>query len=475
MCSKVFTRFLSTSQCVKVDLKSYIKEQIPREREKILKFKKNYGGTKVGDITVNSVFGGMRGNKSIFWRSTSLDPHDGIKFHGKTIQDCQREMPKNMAYGKDENVFLPESMLWLLLTGNIPTEEEANALVKELGYRGKKLPDYVISILENLPAEMHPMTQFAIGIAALNKTSKFATLYESGQVGKLDYWEPIYEDVLNLISLLPQIAGKVYSNSYHNGKPLGKYNENEDWSYNISSLLGMTDTPDSINRCNFNPKQSKDFVNLLRLYTAIHADHEGGNVSAHTTHLVGSTLCDPYLSYSSGIMGLAGPLHGLAAQEVVRFLVAMSEQVEAPNDHTKIKEYIWDTLNQNKVIPGYGHAVLRNTDPRWHAMVDFVKRNPDEFANDKNVMLMQELANVVPGVLREHGKTANPHPNVDAASGILFHHYGLSELLFFTVIFGCSRALGPLSQLIWDRGVGLPIERPKSVNWNELMTLTAQE
>ena len=44
------------------------------------------------------------------------------------------------------------------------------------------------------------------------------------------------------------------------------------------------------------------------------SDHEGGNVSAHTCHLVGSALSDPYLSYGAGMNGLAGPLHGLANQ-----------------------------------------------------------------------------------------------------------------------------------------------------------------
>ncbi|CCH60319.1 hypothetical protein TBLA_0C05230 [Henningerozyma blattae CBS 6284] len=452
-----------------IDLKTILKEQIPIRKNEIQKIKKNYGNKKIDEITINSLLGGMRGNRSMFWRSTSLDPNLGIKFHGLTIEDCQKNLPKlPNTYGQDEKIFLPETMLWLLITGEVPTVEQAMILKVELAKRGRKLPDYVDKVMSTLPKDLHPMTQFAIGIATLNKDSQFRENYEKGSIGKADYWESTYEDTLNLIALLPQLAGKVYSNSYNNGQPLGQFNENEDWSYNICSLLGMTNTSDSMNIQNFDDKKSQDFVNLMRLYTGIHVDHEGGNVSAHATHLVGSALSDAYLSYSSGIMGLAGPLHGLAAQEVVRFLIAMNSNISSPNDKKSIKDYLWSLLNSHKVIPGYGHAVLRQTDPRWTAMVDFAKRHPEEFENDKNVMLMQNLVNIAPGVLKEHGKTANPYPNVDAASGILFYHYGVRELLFFTVIFGCSRALGPLSQLVWDRGLGLPIERPKSLDLKSL-------
>jgi citrate synthase len=61
-------------------------------------------------------------------------------------------------------------------------------------------------------------------------------------------------------------------------------------------------------------------------------------------------------------------------------------------------------------------------------------------------------------------QTKNPYPNVDSSSGVLFHHYGFTETLYYTATFGVSRGLGPLAQLIWDRALGLPIERPKSIN-----------
>ncbi|CCK69995.1 citrate (Si)-synthase CIT3 KNAG_0D02450 [Huiozyma naganishii CBS 8797] len=452
-------------------LRSVLKETIPERREQLLKLKKFHGQVKIpaGDITIGSVLGGMRGNKSIFWQSTTLDPMDGIKFHGMTIKQCQEQLPGDA----NDHQFYPESMLWLLLTGKVPTVEQTNELISELNGRAEngRLPECTEKLLDNLPNNMHPMTQLAIAVASLNYGSQFAKGYQAGTINKLNYWESTLEDSLTLISRLPALVGKIYSKITQDGSPLGQFNSSKDWSYNICSLMGMTAGGDSLNNNNLSPQQSQDFVNLMRLYTGIHADHEGGNVSAHTTHLVGSALSDPFLSYSSGLMGLAGPLHGLAAQEVVRFLVEMNGSIKNVNDPKQISEYLWSLLSSNRVIPGYGHAVLRNTDPRFQAMLEFAERRSDEFKDDANVQLMMTLPKVAPAVLKEHGKCKNPYPNVDSASGVLFQHYGVTQLLFITAIFGCSRALGPLSQLVWDRIYGLPIERPKSMDLEALQKL----
>ncbi|CAI1769347.1 hypothetical protein SEUBUCD646_0P02800 [Saccharomyces eubayanus] len=465
-------RLFSSTTIIKssaITLKEALEEVIPQRRDAITEFKAVYGDTVVGPITISSILGGMRGNQSMFWQGTSLDPEHGIKFQGLTIDQCQKRLPGT---GIDGDNFLPESMLWLLLTGSVPTLEQTNSLKKELAFRGRKLPQDTEKVLLCLPREMHPMTQLAIGLASMNKGSVFATNYQNGLIGKKDFWIDTLEDSLNLIASLPLLTGRIYSNITNEGRSLGEYSEDTDWCSNICSLLGMTNGSKSSNKCSLNSQQSLDFVNLMRLYTGIHVDHEGGNVSAHTTHLVGSALSDPYLSYSSGIMGLAGPLHGLAAQEVVRFLLEMNSNISSVEHEEEIEDYLWKVLNSSRVIPGYGHAVLRKPDPRFTAMLEFAQARPDEFKNDENVLLMQKLSEVAPKVLLKHGKSKNPFPNVDSASGILFYHYGIKELLFFTVIFGCSRAIGPLTQLVWDRVLGLPIERPKSLNFKGLEALT---
>lgn len=449
------------------DLKSTLKKVIPAKQELFKQVKSNLADKKIGDLTVGGTIGGMRGYKSLLWEASVVDPNEGIRFHGYTIEQCQQFLPKSKYETEDPNSeFLPESMFWFLLTGEKPTQKQIDEFSEELASKAK-LPSYLERILDSLPATLHPMTQLSIGISALNNDSSFAKAYEKG-IPKSEYWEYTFDDSINLIAKLPSLVGKIYSNTYHKGATLGELDLNQDWSYNMSSLLGMTSESRNIN--NLSKQESKDFVNLVRLYCALHGDHEGGNVSAHATHLVGSALSDPYLSYSAGVQGLAGPLHGLAAQEVVRFILEMKDKIFGEiNNSAKIEEYLWSLLNSKRVIPGYGHGVLRRPDPRFNAMIQFGLNRPEQFERDVLFQLVKNLSKVAPGVLKEHGKTKNPFPNVDSSSGILFYHYGVKELLFFTVIFGASRSLGPLAQLVWDRILGLPIERPKSVDLKTLV------
>ena len=189
----------------------------------------------------------------------------------------------------------------------------------------------------------------------------------------------------------------------------------------------------------------------MRLYLTIHADHEGGNVSAHATHLVGSALSDPYLSFTAGMTGLAGPLHGLANQEVLNWMLAMQAEVGANPTDADIEKYLWDTLKSGRVVPGFGHAVLRKTDPRYTAQREYALKH---LPNDELFGLVSQMYEIAPRVLTEQGKVANPWPNVDAHSGCLLVHYGLTEQSYYTVMFGVSRALGVMSQLVWSRALG---------------------
>ena len=279
----------------------------------------------------------------------------------------------------------------------------------------------------------------------LQERSVFAQKYQEGTMKKDQMWEYAFEDINNLIALLPSVASIIYKTTF-NKKSVETFDPAvKDWSGIFAQQLGFSDPA---------------FLELMRLYMTIHSDHEGGNVSAHATHLVGSALSDPYLSYSAGLNGLAGPLHGLANQEVLRWMMKLKNEVGENASDEEIKKYIWSTLKAGQVIPGYGHAVLRKTDPRYTCQREFALKH---LPNDPLFRLTSQLYNLVPQILKEQGKTANPWPNVDAHSGILLQHYGLVEQDFYTVLFGVSRALGALSQLLWDRALMFPLERPKSL------------
>jgi citrate synthase len=202
-----------------------------------------------------------------------------------------------------------------------------------------------------------------------------------------------------------------------------------------------------------------EFADLMRLYLTLHCDHEGGNVSAHACHVVGSALSDTYYAVSAGLNGLAGPLHGLANQECLKFVLGIKKEYKGAPTDQQLTDFCWKILEKG-VIPGYGHAVLRVTDPRFTAFKAFGSKHcPD----DPVFKIVDRLFALVPGILKEHGKAKNPWPNVDAGSGSLLYHYGLKEFDYYTVLFSVSRVLGMGSQLILNRALGASIERPKSV------------
>ncbi|KAI5963619.1 CIT1 [Candida pseudojiufengensis] len=441
-------RSIRTYATAEPTLKQRLEEILPEKAEEIKQFKKEHGKTVIGEVLLEQAYGGMRGIKGLVWEGSVLDPIEGIRFRNRTIPDIQKELPK--APGGEEP--LPEALFWLLLTGEVPTEAQTKAFSEELAARAE-LPKHVEDILDRCPTSLHPMAQFAIAVNALESESEFAKAYAKG-VNKKEYWKYTFDDSINLLAKLPTIAAKIYRNVFHDGKLPAQIDPKLDYGANLAALLGFGD--------------NKEFLELMRLYLTIHSDHEGGNVSAHTTHLVGSALSSPMLSLAAGLNGLAGPLHGRANQEVLEWLFKLKEELNGDISKEAIEKYLWETLNAGRVVPGYGHAVLRKTDPRYTAQREFALKHMPDYDLFK---LVSNIYEVAPNVLTKHGKTKNPWPNVDSHSGVLLQYYGLTEESFYTVLFGVSRAFGVLPQLIIDRAVGMPIERPKSFSTEKYIEL----
>lgn len=400
---------------------------------------KEHGNRKIGEVTLSQIYQGMRGITGLVTETSLLDAQEGIRFRGYSIPELQKKLPK--AEGGNEP--LPEGLFYLMLINELPTEDDVQHLTS-VWQRRSHVPNHVFATIDALPLNTHPMTMFITGVLALQTESNFAKAYAKG-VNKKDHWQYVYDDAIDLIARLPRIAAYVYRRKYHKNEHI-QPNGLLDWAGNFAHMMGYED---------------ESFFELMRLYMTIHADHEGGNVSAHTTHLVGSALSDPYLSYAAGMAGLAGPLHGLANQEVIKWIFEMRDHLKTEEPSSEqIAQYVQETLESGKVVPGYGHAVLRKTDPRFTAQMEFGKKHmPD----DPLVKTVWNIYETVPPILQSLGKIKNPWPNVDAHSGALLVHYGFVEYEFYTVLFAVSRALGVLSSLCWDRVLGFPLERPKSV------------
>jgi citrate synthase len=411
-------------------LKEKLAKSIPALREDIKGLVKQNADKIVSEVKVSQLYGGMRGVKALVCDTSVVPPDKGLIIRGRPIGELKNK--------------LPEAVFYLLVTGELPAEDALESLKKELS-ESNKVPEYVWKTLEALPKDSHPMAMFSLGILAMEKESVFRKKYTAG-MKKEEYWDATLEDCLNLLGKLPNLAAGIYRMKFDKG-PRVEPDAKLDWAANYAHMLGISD-----------PKGT--FADLMRLYMVLHSDHEGGNVSAHTCHCVGSALSDPYYAVSAGLNGLAGPLHGLANQECLRWVIMVKEKFGGVPTDEQLKQFAWDTLNSGQVIPGYGHAVLRITDPRFDAFREFgAKVCPD----DPYFQIVDKVFKVIPGVLKEHGKAKDPWPNVDAASGCLLYHFGLTEFEYYTVLFGVSRAMGMCAQLIVSRALGEAIERPKSV------------
>jgi len=425
-------------------LKQMLKQKIEASRPRTQRLNKEFADVVIDRVTIGQVLGGARDVKCLVTDISYLDPQEGIRFRGKTIPETFAALPRAPGV---EQPFV-EGFLFFLLTGEIPTLDQTLEVVADWRSRAT-VPGYVHDVLRALPRDTHPMTMLSAAILSMQRESVFARRYGEGSLKKSDMWDPTFEDAMNLVARLPQIASHIYRMKYKDGSFIAP-DPALDWAGNFAHMMGVPPPYDDV----------------MRMYFILHSDHEVGNVSAHATHLVASTLSDVYYSLSAGMNGLAGPLHGLANQEVLAWIKGVLRKMngQLPTKE-QLREFLWDTLRAGQVIPGYGHAVLRKTDPRFTAQNEFAKRHMPE---DPLFQLVNLIYEVAPGVLTEHGKTKNPWPNVDAHSGVIQVRYGVTEEEFYTVLFGLGRALGVLANVVWDRALSYPLERPKSVTTDML-------
>jgi len=406
-------------------------QQLPKIREEIKTLLKENGSKVISEVTVEQAYGGMRGVKGMICDTSVVELDQGLIIRGRPIGQLTEQTP--------------EEIFWLLLTGELPDKDSLKSLQDELKKRSGT-PSYVWDVLKAMPSDSHPMVMLNTAILVMEKESQFRKRYDAG-MKKDEYWMPMLEDTLNILATVPEIAAGIYRMRFKKGPRLAPKPE-LGMAGNYAYMLGL-------------PDPNGDFAQLMRLYLVLHSDHEGGNVSAFSGHTVASALSDMYYALSAGLNGLAGPLHGLANQECLAFVLEVKQKFNGVPTDEELKKFAWDTLNSGKVIPGYGHAVLRVTDPRFTAFLAFGKKY---CPNDPVFQIVDRIFAIVPEVLKEQGKAKDPWPNVDAGSGALLYYYGMTEFAYYTVLFSVSRAMGICAQAILNRGIGSPIVRPKSVS-----------
>ena len=351
-------------------LREKLRTGIPEMRAKIDGILNKHKDEVISNVTVKQIYGGMRGVLSMVCNSSYVDPIKGLYIRGIPVTELTDK--------------LPEEVFYLLCTGELPDEEGLKQLQEEL-YLRAEVPDYVCDMIYSLPRDTHPMTMLSMAILAMEGTSIFKEKYAAG-LRKADFWEATLDDALKLLAKLPIIAAGIYRIRFDKGE-LIPYDSSLDWGSNFANMLGI-------------PDPTGEFADLVRLYLVLHCDHEGGNVSAFTARVVNYALSNLYYAVSAGLNGLAGPLHGLANQECLKFVLSIQEKYGKVPSEEELSDFVWSTLKLGKVIPGYGHAVLRATDPRFTAFLNFGKQHCPA---DEIFQIVEKLHEVVPDILKEYG------------------------------------------------------------------------
>lgn len=415
------------------NIRENIRNEIDRVRTQNRKILEKYEQAPINLVTPKNIFGGMRGITSMVCNTSFVVPEKGLLIKGYHISEVADKTP--------------EEIFYLMCTGSFPSERELKKFQKNLALRSK-VPREVWNVLMNLPDDTHPMSMLSIAIMILSRDSFFREKYETG-LRRRDFWKSTLEDSLELIAKLPTIAAGIYRIRYEKDDFIPNYDMELDWSTNYANMLGLEN-------------DSEQFADLMRLYMVLHCDHEGCNASAYTTRIVNSTLSDIYKSVAAGLNALAGPLHGLANQEVTKYILAIYDNFDGIPSLEQMQEYIRSTLKLGRVLPGYGHAVLRGTDPRFTEILKFTKKHK---IKDDLIEIVKLIYRVAPDVLKDFskGKIASPYPNVDAITGSVLYHFGLNRFEYYTVLFGVSRVLGFCAQAIIARGLVSPIVRPRSI------------
>ncbi|HEY3448271.1 MAG TPA: citrate (Si)-synthase [Myxococcales bacterium] len=416
-------------------LKDKLTKKVPELRDHYKKLVKENAAVKLSEVTLETLYGGLRGVKGLITDTSSVPPDKGLLIRGKPIGELAER--------------LPEEIWYLLLTGELPSAEELADLQKDWAAQAK-VPDYVFKVLDAMPADSHPMAMFNTAVLVMERESVFRARYDKG-MKKDDYWDASFEDATAILPKLPEIGAYIYRKRFGKGAPIAG-DAKLDWGANFAKMTGL-------------PDPNGELSKLMRLYFTLHCDHEGGNVSAFTAHTVGSALSDLYYALSAGLNGLAGPLHGLANQECLGWILETNKKFNGSPSEEQLAKFAQETLDSGKVVPGYGHAVLRITDPRFDAFHAFGAKYCPE---DPAYKTMARVFKVVPEVLKKVQKIKDPWPNVDAASGSLLYHYGMTEFSYYTVLFSISRAMGISAQYIMSRAIGSPIVRPKSMTGAEI-------
>lgn len=407
-------------------------------RERYQRVLRDYGDCPLtrGPVLVKNLMRGNRGVPGGMTDTSFVHPYRGVQFNGNLA--CDEAV---------ERAEIPEAIFWYMMVEQLPSPDELQAFRSDLNER-LEVPGYVWDVLNALPISTHPMTQLQTATNTLEGAAQFRDAYLDGAPAG-DYWKLMLDDGLNLIAWQHQVAAYIYRRTFGDGKRVEPDPAN-DWSEQFVRMSGVRDA-------------SGHLTAYMRVYFISHADHEATNASANAGAIVNSTLATMASTLSATYNALSGPRHGMANQESLMLIERVLKQYGGVPTQAQAVEFLNDLLDSGGVLPGFGHAQLRDTDIRFVVLTNYLATIAEVAERSDIIRCMRLFADVAPGVLSQRPKIANPHQNIDFGSGAVLSALGLPQRHFYTVLFCISRMWGVIAQAVRARGEGKPIMRPISL------------
>ena len=349
--------------------------------------------------------------------------------------------------GDDNKRFRYEEIAYLLLMGDLPTQEQLDFFVSRLDAH-RELPDgFTASKIMSTPS---PDIMNLLARSVL-------VLYADDPNAEDRSYEHEISTAVTLISRLPRIMVLAYyaKQAAFNGKSMimHRFIPGESTAETILSML----RPDR--------QYTEEEARMLDIMMCLHAEHGGGNNSTFTCRVLSSSDTDPYSAYAGAIGSLKGSKHGGANHQVLAMQKEIKENVSDWENEDEVASYIAKIVNKEAfdhtgLIYGMGHAVYTKSDPRAVVLKKFATKMAEGTEFEAELNLLKLIERISPEViLQEKGTKKDMCANVDMYSGFVYSLLGIPMDLI-TPLFACSRMAGWVAHRFEELVSGKRIIRP---------------
>ena len=348
-------------------------------------------------------------------------PADGqLLYRGYDVKDLIR--------GSSGSRFAFEEAAYLLLFGELPTQEKLDEFCRVLGECRTMPTNFTRDVIMKAPSHdiMNSMARSVLTLASYDPMAN-----------DLDISNVLRQSI-QLTGIFPMLAVYGYHAYNHYEKDGSMYIHRPDPQLSTAENFLRMLRPDM--------KYTELEARVLDVALLLHAEHGGGNNSTFACRVLSSSATDPYSAYAAAIGSLKGPRHGGANAKVVSMHEDIRAHVSNWEDEDEVAAYLGKILDKQAfdgtgLIYGMGHAVYTLSDPRAevcrrYARTLAAKKNlGDEFA------LIERIERLAPQVMRDHGMTKPICANIDLYTGFIYKMLGVPETLF-TPLFAVARMAG---------------------------------